>query len=174
MKKVILLVGILTMAAFVPAVMAQGTKAPAPAPATPAATTAAPAVAPAPEKPAKAENAPKAEKPPKPEKFSGTVEATDEAAKTIVVKGKKDQKTFVINDKTKITKNGKEMPLTDLKKGMAVSVDYKKDGDRMVAASVQASAPKTAKSEKTEKPAEKPADKAAEKPAAKPPEAPKK
>ena len=94
MKKLILVVALLTMVAFVSGVMAQ-TK-PAPAPAKPAGTVAtAPAPAPAPAKPAKAE---------KPAKFSGTVDKVDEAAKTIVVKGKKDDKTFMIDAMTKIRK----------------------------------------------------------------------
>jgi hypothetical protein len=143
MKKLILVVALLTMVAFVSGVMAQ-TK-PAPAPAKPAGTV---APAPAPAKPAKAE---------KPAKFSGTVDKVDEAAKTVVVKGKKDDKTFMIDATTKITKGGKEMPLADLKSGMNVSIEYKKDGDKMVAASIKASAPKAAKAEKKAK-AEKPAE----------------
>jgi hypothetical protein len=148
MKKLILVVALLTMVAFVSGVMAQSK--PAPAPAKPAGT-AAPAPAAAPEKPAKAEKAAKTEK------FSGTVEKVDEAAKTVVVKGKKEDMTFAV-DAAKITKSGKEMPLADLKSGMSVSIEYKKQGDKMVASSVKASAPKAAKKEKTEKPAEKPAE----------------
>jgi len=145
MKKVILVVALLTMVAFVSGVMAQ-TK-PAPAPAKPAGT-AAPAAAP--EKPAKAEKMAKTEK------FSGTVEKVDEMAKTVVVKGKKGDMTFAV-DAAKITKGGKDMPLSDLKSGMSVSIEYKKEGDKMMASSVKASAPKAAKSEKkTEKPAETP------------------
>ncbi len=155
MKKMILLVALLTMVAFVSGVMAQQKAAPAPA--KPAATV---APAPAPEKPAKAEKSAKAEK------FSGTVEKMDEAAKTVVVKGKKGDMTFVIDATTKITKGGKEMPLADLKSGMNVSIEYKKDGDKMMAMSIKASAPKAAKSGKKEK-AEKPAE-------PKPAEAPKK
>jgi hypothetical protein len=144
MKKLILVVALLTMVAFVSGVMAQGKPAPAPAPAKPAATAApAPAATPAPAKPAKAE------------KFSGTVDKVDEAAKAIVIKGKKSEKTIVIDDKTKITKGGKEMAFADLKMGMNVSVEYKKDGDKMVATTVKASAPKAAKA-KAEKPAEAP------------------
>ena len=149
MKKLILLVALLTMVAFVSGVMA------APAPAKPAGTAApAPAPAPAAEKAAK----PGTEKPAKAEKFAGTVEKVDEAAKAVVVKGKKDDKTFGIDDKTKITKGGKDMPFADLKKGMNVSVDYKKDGDKMVATAIKASAPKASKAEKKEKAAEKPAE----------------
>jgi hypothetical protein len=165
MKKLILLVALLTMVAFVSGVMAQ--QKPAPAPAKPAGT-AAPAPAPAPA-------AEKAAKPAKADKFTGTVEKVDEAAKAVVVKGKKDEKTIGIDDKTKITKGGKDMPFADLKKGMNVSVEYKKDGDKMVATAIKASAPKAAKAapaEKKEKAAA-PAEKK-DKPAEKPAEAPKK
>ena len=144
MKKMILLVALLTMVAFVSGAMAQQK----PAPAKPAGTVAAPAPAPAaaPEKPAKAE------------KFSGTVEKVDDAAKAVVVKGKKEEKSFVVDDKTKITKGGKDMPLADLKKGMQVSVEYKKDGDKMVAADIKVAVPKSAKKpEKKEKAAPAPA-----------------
>ena len=141
MKKTILLVALFTMVAFVSGVMAQQKPAAAPAK---AAGTAAPA--PAPEKAAKVE------------KFAGMVEKVDEAAKAVVVKGKKDEKTFVINDKTTIMKGGKDMPLTDLKKGMNVSLEYKKDGDKMVAVAIKAAAPKAAPKEKKEAPAAKPAE----------------
>ena len=162
MKKLILVVALLTVVAFVSGVMAQGKPAPAPAPAKPA-STAAPAAAP--EKPAKAE------KPAKVEKYSGTVDKVDEAGRAIVVKGKKDEKTILIGNKTKITKAGKEMAFGDLKAGMNVSVEYRKDGDKMFATSIKAAAPKAAKGEKKEKA---PAEKAPAPAPAKPAETPKK
>jgi Domain of unknown function (DUF5666) len=147
MKKLILVVALLTVVAFASGVMAQQKAAPAPAK---PAGTAAPAPAPAPAKPAKAE------------KFSGTVDKVDEAAKTVVVKGKKDDKTFVIDAMTKIMKGKKEMAMADLKNGTTVSVEYKMDGDKMMATAVKITgAPKAApkaKKEKAEKPMEKPAD----------------
>ena len=151
MKKMILLVALITVIAFVSGVMAQqkpAEKAAAPAVAKPAATAPAPA-----EKP----------KAVKAEKFAGAVEKIDEAAKTIVVKDKKGEKTFAIDDKTKITKAGKDMPFAEVKKGMNVSVEYKKDGDKMVAVAIKVAAPKATKEKKAE-----------EKPAPKPAEAPKK
>jgi len=127
MKKLILLVAILTLVAFVPGAMAQQKAAPAPEK----------AAAPAP--------APKAEKP---MKFSGMIEKVDEMGKAIDVKGKvqKEDKvmTFGTNDKTKITKGTDTLSFADLKKGMSVSVDYKKDGDKMVAVAIKAAAPKAA------------------------------
>ena len=60
--------------------------------------------------------------PAKLEKFSGVVDKVDEMAKAIDVKGKvkKQEKTltFATDDKTKITRAGKDMPFGDLKKDM--------------------------------------------------------
>jgi len=129
MKKMILLVVMLTLVAFVSGVMAQQK----PAPEKPAA---APAPAPKPAAPAKLE------------KFSGKIDKVDEIAKAIDVKGKvkKEEKTltFAIDDKMKITKAGKDMPFAELKKGMSVSVEYKKDGEKMIATAIKVAAPKAA------------------------------
>ena len=132
MKKLILLVTLLTLAVFVSGVMAQQN----PAPAKPAGT-AAPAPA-----------APAAEKPAKVEKFSGTVEKVDDATKMVEVKMKKKTMNFATDDQTKITKAGKGMSFADVKKGMHVTVEYKKEGDKMIATAIKASAPKAAKKEK--------------------------
>jgi hypothetical protein len=123
MKKMILLVVMLTLVAFVSGVMAQ----PKPAPAKPA-STAAPAAA------------------AKLEKFSGAIEKVDEKAIEVKGKVKKEEKTlaFATDDKTKITKGKETLSFADLKKGMNVSVEYKKDGDKMVAAAIKVSAPKAA------------------------------
>jgi uncharacterized alpha/beta hydrolase family protein len=126
MKKIISLFVVLILVAFVSGVMAQQKPATTPAPAPKAA---------APEKV-------------KLEKFSGTIEKVDEMAKAIDVKRKvkKEEKvlTFATDDKTKITKAGKDMPFADLKQGMRVSVTYKKDGDKMTAVSIKVAAPKPA------------------------------
>lgn len=131
MKKIILIVSLLTLAAFVSVALAQQKPAPAP---TPAPATA-PAPAPAPAAPAKEEKA-------KIEKFTGVVEKIDELTKAIVVKGAKGDKTFAIDDKTKFTKGGKDMPFAELKKGMNVSVEFSKVGEKLVAGTIEASAPK--------------------------------
>ena len=123
MKKMILLVTLLTLVAFVSGAMAQQKPAPAPAP--------------APTAPAKEEK-------PKIEKFTGVVEKVDEMAKAVVLKDKKGEKTFAVDDKTKITKGGKDIPLAELKKGTNVSVEYKKDGEKLVAVAIKAAAPKAA------------------------------
>ncbi len=136
MRKLILLVALLTLVAFVSVAIAQQK----PAPAEPA-TTPAPAPAPA-----------------KLEKFSGVIEKVDEMAKAIVVKGKVEKEvktlTFGTDDKTKITKTGKDVSFGDLKKDMSVTVEYKKDGEKMTAATIKVAAPKAAP--KKEKPAETP------------------
>ncbi len=123
MKKMILLVTLLTLVVFVSGAMAQQKPAPAPAP--------------APAAPAKEEK-------PKIEKFTGVVEKVDEMAKAVVVKDKKGEKTFAVDDKTKITKGGNDMPFAELKKGMNVSVEYKKDGEKLVAVAIKAATPKAA------------------------------
>ena len=123
MKKTILLVVMLTLVAFVFGVMAQ--QKPAPAPAAPAST-----------------------KPAKMEKFSGELKNVDAMAKSIVVAKGKVEKTFVIDDKTKITKGKEALKLEDLKAGMTVAIEYKMEMDKMVAATIKASAPKAAPKKK--------------------------
>ncbi|MGD0914997.1 MAG: hypothetical protein ABSB22_00935, partial [Thermodesulfobacteriota bacterium] len=138
MKKMILLVSLITLVAFVSGAMAQSKTTTGPTTAKPAA---------APEKV-------------KLEKFSGVIEKVDEMAKAIDVKKKvkKEEKTmtFVIDDKTKITKAGKPMAFADLKKDMGVHVEYKKEGDKNVAAAIKATAPKAPKKAQEKKPAEAP------------------
>ena len=126
MKKLILLVALITMVAFVSGAMAQPKPAPVPTPAP----------APAPEKPAKMKTS------------SGTIRMVDEAAKMVDVKKGKKTMSFDIDDQTKITKSGKEISLADLKKGMRVSIEYEKEWDRMIATTIKASSHKAAKKAK--------------------------
>ena len=133
MKKLTWLVVMVTVVAFASMALAQAPAkpaAPAPAPAKPAGT---PAPAPAPAKV---------------EKFSGTIDNVDEMAKAIVVKSKKEEKAFAVDDKTKISKGKDTISFADLKKGMSVSVEYTKAGDKMTAVSIKAAAPKAAPKEK--------------------------
>jgi hypothetical protein len=121
MKKTILLVVLLTLVAFVSGAIAQGKPATTPAPAAPAST-----------------------KPVKLEKFSGEVKSVDGMAKSIVVAKGKEEKTFAVTTDTKITK-GKEAPkFDDLKAGMNVVIEYKKEMDKMIAVTIKVSAPKAA------------------------------
>ena len=134
MKKMLLLVTLLALVAFVSGAMAQQKTAPAPAPAAPAST--------APAKPMEM----KAEKM---EKFSGAISKVDQMGKMIEVKGKvkKEEKTmtFMINDMCQIMKGKAMMKMEDLKEGMMASVEYKKEGDKMMAATIKLSAPKAPK-----------------------------
>ena len=44
---------------------------------------------------------------------------------------------FAVDDRTRITNAGKNMPLAGLKKGSCVSIKYKKHGDKMVAVKIK-------------------------------------
>ena len=121
MKKTILLVVMLTLAAFVSGAIAA---------APPKAATTAPA--------------PAAPAPAKMEKFSGAVKSVDAMAKSIVVAKAKVEKSFVVTADTKITKGKEDLKFEDLKAGMNVSVEYKKEMDKMIAGAIKVSVPKAA------------------------------
>jgi Cu/Ag efflux protein CusF len=121
MKKTILLVVLLTLVAFI-----SGAIATAP---PKAATTPAPA-------------APATTAPVKLEKFTGDIKSVDAVAKSIVVVKGKESKTFIVDDKTKITKGKDALTFADLKAGMNVVLEYKKDGDKLIAVTIKVSAPK--------------------------------
>jgi Cu/Ag efflux protein CusF len=137
MKRMILLVGVLTLVAFISVAIAQPkpTEKPAPAP------------------------APAAPEKPKLEKFSGVIEKVDEVAKTFEVKQKvkKGERTlaFTIDDKTKITRGKETLSFSGLKKGMRVSIEYRKDGDKNVAVAIKVAVTKAQpKKAEEKKPAE--------------------
>jgi len=44
---------------------------------------------------------------------------------------------FFVDDNAKITNAGKDMPFSELKKGMRVSVKYRKRGDKMIAVRIK-------------------------------------
>lgn len=121
MKKTILLVALIALVAFVSGVMAQGKPATAPAPAS---------TKPAP--------------PAQLEKFSGKIKSMDAMAKTIVVAEGKTEKTFVIVESTKITKGKDTVALADLKAGLNVAIEAKKEGEKLIAATINVVAPKAA------------------------------
>jgi Cu/Ag efflux protein CusF len=121
MKKTILLVVLITLVAFVSGVMAQG---------KPATTSA----------PASTKPAPAA----KLEKFSGKIKSMDEMAKSIVVVKGKTEKTFMIDESTKITKGKETVALADLKVGANVAIQAKKEGDKLIASKIKLSVPKSA------------------------------
>jgi hypothetical protein len=138
MKKTILFIVMLTLVVFASGVMAQQTPAQKPAGAAP--------------------TAPEAAKPAKVQKFFGAVSSIDAAAKTVVVKNKKSEKTFTVGDKTKITKGGKEMALADLKEKMNVSVSYEIEADKAMATAIKISVPKASAKAAPKKTEEKPAE----------------
>jgi Cu/Ag efflux protein CusF len=80
--------------------------------------------------------------PAKMEKFSGEVKNVDAMAKTIVVAKGKVEKSFVVTADTKITKGKEALKFEDLKAGMNVAIEYKKDGDKLIAGTIKAAAPK--------------------------------
>jgi len=80
---------------------------------------------------------------PKFEKHSGVIERVDVATKDFSVKNGKEEMTFSLSDKTKITEGQKTLALADLKKGQEVTVQYTKEGNKSVAQMVSVSAPKT-------------------------------
>jgi hypothetical protein len=52
--------------------------------------------------------------------------------------------TFAINDKTKITKGKTTTTLGDLKKDIQVSIEYKKEMNKMLAVTIEVSVPNDA------------------------------
>ncbi len=87
------------------------------------------------------------------------VDKVDQMANAIVVKGKvkREEKTltFATDDKTKIQKAGKDAPFADLKKDIQVCVEYKKEGEKMIATMIKVAAPKAAPKKDTPKEAPK-------------------
>jgi len=124
MKKAILLLALLTLVAFVSGAIAA-------APPKAAGTTPAPA-------------APASTKPVKLEKFYGDIKSVDAAAKTIVVARGKESKTFVVDEKTTITRGKDTLSLGDLKQGLNVSIEFKKEMDKLIAVTIKAGKPKGA------------------------------
>ncbi|MGZ3595029.1 MAG: hypothetical protein ACXWMO_06640 [Syntrophales bacterium] len=114
MKKITLVVALLTLVVFVSRVMAQWKSAPAPAP---------PSIL---------------------GKFYGDIKNVDAAAKTIVVARGKESKTFVVDEKTKITRGKDTLSLGDLKQGLNVTIEFKKETDKLIASTIKAAKPKGA------------------------------
>lgn len=121
MKKTILLAALITLVAFVSGVMAQGKPATTPAPASTKSAPSAPL-----------------------EKFSGKIKSLDEKAKSIVVAEGKTEKTFVIVESTKITKAKDAGALADLKAGLNVAIEAKKEGDKLIAVTINVVTPEAA------------------------------
>jgi Cu/Ag efflux protein CusF len=67
------------------------------------------------------------------EKARGLIEKVDEATKQVTVQTEKEKMTFSVGEQTRISEVSTKLPLSDLKKGMSVTVGYKKEGNKMVA-----------------------------------------
>jgi len=130
MKKMAFLLTVLALITFVSGVMAIRKPTPEPAPEAPAST--------APGRPTMQTM----------EKFFGVIERVDERVKTVLVKGKTmgEEKswTFVINSKTKIAKGKTAMTFGDLKKEMQVSIEYRKEMNKLIAVTIEVSVQKNA------------------------------
>lgn len=87
------------------------------------------------QKPAPAQPAPVKSAPAKQswEKAKGMIEKVDEATKEVVVQTQKEKMTFSVGEKTRITEGTSKTPLSGLKKGMQVTVEYKKEGNKSLA-----------------------------------------
>jgi Cu/Ag efflux protein CusF len=121
MKKTILLIALLTLVAFVSG-----------------------AIAAAPPKEAAPATTPKPAPAAKLEKFAGDIKSVDAMAKSIVVAKGKVENTFVVTADTKIMKGKEALKFEDLKAGLNVAIEYKKEMDKMIAVAVKVSAPKAA------------------------------
>jgi len=67
------------------------------------------------------------------EKVRGVIEKVDEAKKEVLVQGEKEKMTFAVGEQTKISEVSTKLPLSDLRKGMSVTVEYKKEGNKLLA-----------------------------------------
>jgi hypothetical protein len=79
------------------------------------------------------------------EKFNGVVENVDMAKKDVVVQYHKDKMSFSVGDKTKLFEGRKELKLSDLNKGLWASVEFRKEGNQLLAQSIHVSPVKQAK-----------------------------
>jgi lipocalin len=79
---------------------------------------------------------------PKLERYSGVIERVGVARKDFSMKSGKEETTFSLSDKTKITEGNKELSFADLKQGLQVTVKYKKEGDKLVAEEISVGMPK--------------------------------
>jgi Cu/Ag efflux protein CusF len=77
------------------------------------------------------------------EKFNGVIEKVDQMNKEFVAQFHKETMTFSVGEHTKFMEVTKSLPFSDLKKGMWASVEYQKEGTKMVANLVNVSMPKT-------------------------------
>jgi hypothetical protein len=101
------------------------------------------------------------------EKFSGIIESIDSAKKDVLVQMHKEKMTFSVGNGTKIYEGKKELSFSDLKDRLWASVEFKKEGNQLLAQVIRVSPPKETKavapSEKTTEKQVTPTEKAPEK-----------
>ena len=85
----------------------------------------------------------------KAEKFRGVIEKVDPVNKDVLMQYHKEKMTFAVGDQTKVVEGKKALPFGDLKKGMWASVQYRKEGDKLLAESMSVSMPKMAAKKET-------------------------
>ena len=61
------------------------------------------------------------------------IEKVDEATKEVVVQAKKEKMTFPVGENTPITEAAAKKPLSALKKGTQVTVEYEKERNKFLA-----------------------------------------
>ncbi len=67
------------------------------------------------------------------EKTTGLIEKVDPANKEVVVQTEKEKLTFSSGQNTHITEGTAKTPLSALKRGMSVTVEYQKEGNKLLA-----------------------------------------
>lgn len=77
------------------------------------------------------------------EKFNGVIEKVEQANKEFVAQFHKETMTFSVGEHTKFMEGSKNLPFSDLRKGMWANVEYQKEGTKLVANMVNVSMPKT-------------------------------
>ncbi len=67
------------------------------------------------------------------EKVRGEIIDVNKAPKEITVQTSKEKMVFSVSEKTKISEVSTKRPLSDLKEGMPVTVEYRKEGNKALA-----------------------------------------
>jgi len=89
------------------------------------------------------------------ERFNGVIVKVEEVTRDALVQFHKEKMTFSFGDQTKIAEGSKAVTFNDLKKGLWASIEYRKEGDKLMAETVHVSMPLVAKVPKKENPSEK-------------------
>ena len=74
------------------------------------------------------------------ERFNGVIEKVDPATKDVVVQFHKEKVDLAVSDHTRILEGSKPLPFGDLKKGMWTTAEYRKEGGKLIAESMNVSA----------------------------------